>query len=78
MHRERDGYSDNLFEAGTTLLQIYPPDDGALKEIKKFIAKHCLTKEEVKIIKNENGMFCIAKIDVTLTMLHTGGADEPE
>ncbi len=76
MNQEYDGCSDDLFKAGTVLMQIYPPDDNALKEIKEFIAEHCLTKEEVKIVKNENGLFCIAKVDVTLTLLHKGDTSD--
>jgi len=70
MYQDYGGCSDVLFETGTTLLQIYPPDDSALKEIKGFVAKYCLTKDEVKIIKNKNGMSLITKVDVSLTMLH--------
>ena len=66
---EYDGCSDFLFEPGTELISIYPPDDNALKEIKAFIAEYCLTAEEVKIVKNQYGMALITKIDVTLTML---------
>ena len=76
MYEEYDGCSDYLFEAGTKLLQVCPPDDNALKEIKDFIEEHRLTKDEVKITKNKNGMFLIAKVDVTLTMLHEGDVNE--
>ncbi len=69
--KDYDGCSDFLFETGATLLQIWPPNDGALKEIKKFMAKHYLTKDEVKVIKNKNGMSVIARVDVTLTILNT-------
>lgn len=76
MEREYDGCSDDFFEAGTELLKIYPPDDNALKEIKEFIAEYCLTKDEVRIVKNKNGMSLINKVDVTLTMLHKGDVSD--
>ncbi len=66
---EYDGCSDFLFEARAELLNIYPPDEAALKEIKEFIVEYALTTEDVKIVKNQYGMALITKIDVTLTML---------
>lgn len=72
---EYDGCSDFLFEAGTELLKICPPDDYALKEIKMFIEKHGLTRDDVKIIKNKYGMNLVSKIDLTLTILHEGNID---
>jgi len=69
---EYDGCSDDLYEAGTELLRACPSNDSALKYIRAFIAEYCLTKDDVKIIKNKNAMSLIAKIDLTLTILHKG------
>lgn len=72
--QEYDGCSDEFYEKGTRLLLIYPPDDNALAEIKKYISEHNLSSEDVKITKNKHGISLTAKTDLTMTLLHEGRA----
>lgn len=64
-----DGCSDVEFKEGDVLCQIYPPDDESLTIIKKFIKYHGLTSEEVRIVKNKDGIRLIAKELIILCAL---------
>lgn len=74
MYDEYDGCSDFLFEEGTCILQVCPPDDNALKHIKEYIKDHNLTKEDVKIVQSKEFIKLVAITDVTMTLLHEGRA----
>jgi len=70
MYQEYDGCSDFFYESGTDLLSVYPSSPESLAEIRKYIAKHNLTKEDVKSLKSENCYKLVAIADLTLTLLH--------